>query len=204
MRKSLIAAAAATAMISAGTTAYAQAGPDGATLTVTVAPKKAGTKSKQPVNSSVHFVVTNNDSKTHAEEDRDHDAEDARSLGQGPQALQQGAARVLGRPVGLPEGLQRRQAASPRRSSASNTPNPTPLTFDVKAFVVAKDKIDFSLHARELPSLSSSRPARSAKTSKGPKLTITVPLQAQQPAPGVYAGLSQLDTTLKARRARTS
>ena len=194
MRKYLIAAAAATAAIGCGTAA-AQGGPDGATLKVTVAPKKAGT-AKRPVNSSVRFIATNNNAK--------------RTLKkldiQMPKTLKVSAKgfKFCNR-ARLEESAD--PSICPRASKVGggiahaflgvNTATPTPLTFDVKAYVVAKDRIDFSLHARELPSLFLVAPGKVTQTRKGPRLTVTVPQQAQQPAPGVFAGLAQLDATLK-------
>jgi hypothetical protein len=199
LRKYLIAAAAATAAIGAGTTAYAQGGPDGATLKVTVAPKKAGTV-KNPVNSSVHFNATSNNSKRtlkkleiqmpktlvvsakgfkFCNKAQLENSADASICPKGSKVGGGVARALLG--VNLPAEKQ------------------TPLTFDVQAFVVAKDKIDFVLHARELPSLYVVSPGKVTQTKKGPKLTVSVPQTAQQPAPDVYAGLKQLDTTLKGK-----
>ena len=84
-----------------------------------------------------------------------------------------------------------------------NTATPQPLTFDVTAFVVAKDRIDFVLKGREL-TLSLVSPGKVTKTKKGPKLTVQVPAQAQEPIPGTFAGLKQLDTTLKGKAGKNN
>jgi hypothetical protein len=197
LRKYLIAALAATAAVGVGTTAYAQGGPDGATLKVTVAPKNAGT-AKKPVNSSVHFVATNNNSKRSL---RKLDIQMPKTLkvsAKGFKFCNRGKLESSADPSVCPKASKVGGGVA-KAFLGVNTANPTPLTFDVKAFVVAKDRVDFSLHARELPSLFLVSPGKVTNTKKGPKLTVTVPEQAQQPAPGVYAGLAQLDTTLKGK-----
>ena len=197
MRKYLIAAAAATAVIGAGTTAYAQGGPDGASLKVTVAPKKAGT-AKKPVNSSVHFVATNNNSKRTLKKLEIQMPKTLTVSAKGFKFCNKAQLESSADPSVCPAASKVGGGVA-KAFLGVNTPNPTPLTFDVKAFVVAKDKIDFSLHARELPGLYFVSPGKVTQTKKGPKLTVTVPQSAQQPAPEVYAGLKQLDTTLKGK-----
>jgi len=197
LRKYLIAAVAATAAIGAGTTAYAQGGPDGATLKVTVAPKKAGT-AKKPVNSSVHFVATNNNSKRTLKKLEIQMPKTLTVSAKGFKFCNKAQLESSADPSVCPKASNVGGGVA-KAFLGVNTANPTPLTFDVKAFVVAKDKVDFSLHARELPSLFLVSPGKVTQTKKGPKLTVNVPAQAQQPAPGVYAGLAQLDTTLKGK-----
>lgn len=198
MRKYLIAAVAATAAIGGGVgIANAQGGPDGATLKVTVAPKKAGTK-KKPVNSSVHFVATNNNSQRTLKKLEIQMPKTLAVSGKGFKFCNRKQLEANADAKICPKG----SAVGGGVASALvgvNTGSPTPLTFDVKAFVVAADRVDFVLHARELPSLFVVSPGKVTKTTKGPKLTVQVPNAAQQPAPGVYAGLKQLDTTLKGK-----
>ena len=77
-----------------------------------------------------------------------------------------------------------------------NGPSPTPLHFDVTPVVVGKNRIDFNLFNAGIGNLIS--PAK----IKGSKLTITVPDAAQQPLPGTWAGLVDIDTTLKAKKGK--
>lgn len=197
MRKYLIAALAATAVVGVGSTAFAQGGPDGATLKVTVAPKKAGTV-KKPANSSVHFVATNNNNKRTLKKLEIQMPKTLKVSAKGFKFCNRAKLESSADPSVCPAASKVGGGVA-KAFLGVNTANPTPLTFDVKAFVVAKDRVDFSLHARELQSLFLVSPGKVTQTKKGPKLTVSVPLQAQQPAPGVYAGLAQLDTTLKGK-----
>jgi hypothetical protein len=194
LRKYLIVAIAAlTAM---AFTAVALAQTPAATMKVTVKPKKAGTK-KKPKNSSIELNITNNDPK--------------RTLGK--LTITSPKTFVLSA-KGLPKCSQatlenQGPDACPKKSRVgggtasalvgvnSTTTAPTPLTFDVTAFVLGPKKLGFFLAARELPIN-----VLSPGTLKGRKLTITVPDQAQQPATGVWAGLKSIHTTLKAKKGK--
>jgi hypothetical protein len=76
-----------------------------------------------------------------------------------------------------------------------NTPNPQPLTFNVTAYVGGPKLINFFLEGVELPGLKLVAPG----DIKGTKLVVTIPSAAQQPVPGTWAGLQQLDTTIGAK-----
>jgi hypothetical protein len=196
LRKYLIAAVAATALIGGGT-ALAQGGPDGATLKVTVSPKKAGT-AKKPVNSSVHFVATNNNDKRTLKK---LDIQMPKTLavsGKGFKFCNRQQFEANNDPSICPKGSKVGGGVA-HALLGVNTATPQTLTFDVTAYVVGKDRIDFLLRARELAGLSLVSPGKVTKTKNGPKLTVQVPAQAQQPVPGTYAGLKQLDTTLKGK-----
>lgn len=197
MRKYLIAAAAATAAIGGAGIASAQTPTDGASMKVTIAPQKSGT-AKKPANSSIHLVITNNDKRRTLKKLEIQMPKTLSVSGKGfkfcshKKLTDSADASVC--PKGSKVGV-----GTAKAFVGVDQPTPTPLTFDVTAFVVGKNGIDFLLHARELPSLFVVSPGKVKSTSKGPKLTVTVPIQAQQPAPGLYAGLAQLDTTLKGK-----
>jgi hypothetical protein len=195
LRKYLIVAIAALTAVAFTTVALAQTGAP-ATLKVTVKPKKAGTK-KKPKNSSIELNITNNDPK--------------RTLGK--LTITSPKTFVLSA-KGLPKCSEATlessgPSACPAKSRAgtgtasalvgvnSTTTAPTPLTFDVTAFVLGPKKLGFYLAARELPIN-----VLSPGTIKGRKLTITVPDAAQQPATGVWAGLKSIHTTLKLKKGK--
>ena len=163
-------------------------------MEVGITPKKAGTK-KKPKNSKIKLEIVNGDSK--------------RTLSKltitTPKTFKLSAAGLTkcdeatlesGGPLAArrPRGSAR---ASPTRSSASTDLPPTPLTFDVTAVVLGGKEIAFYLAARELP-VNVVAPGHLS----GRKLTIEVPVAAQQPAPGTWAGLVSLETTLGAKKGK--
>ena len=74
---------------------------------------------------------------------------------------------------------------------------PSDLEFDVTAVVTSSKNIDFYL-AEKNTGVNVLAPG----TISGRKLTIEVPAAAQQPVPGVFAGLVSLETTLKAKKGK--
>lgn len=193
MRKYLIAAVAAATV--AGGAGIADAQSTGASLKVKVGPQKAGTK-KSPKNSSVHLVVTNNDQKRTL---RKLDIQLPKTLVVSGKGFKKCSEPQLGNngPASCPKG-SKVGGGTASALLGVNGPNPVPLTFVVTAFVGGANSINFYLHSTTVP-VNVVAPGKVKKTSKGPKLIVTVPQAAQQPAPGTYAGLSQLDTTLKGK-----
>jgi len=195
LRKSLLAAVAATAVIGGTATAGAQTVSDGASVKATVAPQKAGTK-KKPANSSLHLVITNNDKRRTL---RQLEIQIPRTMNVSGKGFTFCSKATLA--AGGPAACPKRAKVGVGTASAFvgvDQPQPSPLNFEVTAFVAAKDKINFYLHSTGIP-VNVVAPGVVKKTSKGPKLTVKVPQEAQQPAPGLYAGLAQLDTTIGAR-----
>jgi hypothetical protein len=192
LRKYLIVAVAAIAAIAFASVSLAQT-PDPQTMTVKVAPKKAGTK-KHPKNSSIVLDIQNNEPK--------------RTLGKlvitSPKTFRLNATGLTKCKVSVLEAQG--PSACPKKSkvgkgtasalAAVNGPNPSPLTFDVTAVVTGKKSIVFHLHAHEIP-LDVLSPGK----IKGRKLTITVPPEAQHLGP-VWNGLKSIHTTLKAKQGK--
>jgi hypothetical protein len=77
------------------------------------------------------------------------------------------------------------------------SPTPSDLEFDVTPVVTGAKNIDFYL-AEKNTGVNVLAPG----TISGRKLTIEVPEAAQQPVPGVFAGLVSLETTLKAKKGK--
>jgi hypothetical protein len=192
LRKYLIVAIAAlTAM---AFTAVALAQTPAATMKVTVKPKKAGTK-KKPKNASIELNIVNNDPK--------------KTLGsltiQQPKTFKLSAKGLTkcdeatlesGGPSACP-AKSRVGKGTAEALVGVTSPTPTPLTFDVTAVVLGPKDIGFFLAGRQI-NINVLSPGK----LKGNKLTITVPDAAQQPTPGVFAGLKSIHTTLKAKKGK--
>jgi hypothetical protein len=189
LRKYLAGGVAVIIAAALGGTAVAQA-PD-ASSTATVSPTKAGTK-KKPKSEKLHLVVTNNNSQRSAS---DIDIVAPKTItvsGKGFPTCSQAKLESQGK------------SACPKKSKVGtgtasallgvNTGTPQPLTFKVTAFAAGAKKINFFLEGVELSGLALVSPG----TIKGHTLHVDIPDAAQQPIPGTFAGLKQLDTTLGA------
>jgi hypothetical protein len=196
LRKYLIAAVAATVAIGGAGVAAAQTPTDGASLKVTIAPKKAGTK-KKPTNVSLHLVATNYNKQRTLKKLQIQMPKTLAVSGKGFKFCSHKQLSDSVDPSVCPKGSKVGSGTALAYLGVTN-PDPQPLTFDVTAFVVGKNAIDFLLKAREIP-VTVVSPGKLTKTAKGPLLTVLVPKAAQQPAPQTYAGLAQLDTKLKGK-----
>jgi hypothetical protein len=191
LRKYLVASLAAATAIACAGVAIAQSTP--ASMTVTVSPKKAGTKPK-PKSTQLSLAIVNNDTK------RTMSALDITM----PKTL---ALSTKGFPACTVDTLDNKtKSACPRGSKVGsgvakailgvNNPDPSKqsnLTFIVTAFTGGKDKVNFYLEGI----VKVTAPGTLSKKGGKQVLHIQVPDAAQQPAPGVYAGLVSLETTLK-------
>jgi hypothetical protein len=190
LRKYLIVAIAALTAIAFATVALAQTPAQ--SMTVKIAPKKAGTKNK-PKNSSIELNIVNNEPK--------------RTLGKltitSPKTFHisakgltkcNEAALEAGGPAACP-AKSKVGGGKAEALLGVNGNAPGPLTFEVTAIVLGPKKLGFFLHALQAP-IDVLSPAQ----IKDRKLIITVPDAAQQPATGVWAGLKSIHTTLKAKK----
>lgn len=193
MRKYLIAAIAALTVIAFASVAIAQ-GP-AASMKVKLSPKKAGTK-KHPQNSKLRLVITNNDvHKTLTQLDIQLPKTVVAS-GKGFKACSEAKLNNDG-PAGCPKGSIVGHGTADAALGVDQ-PAPQPLQFDLTAVVTGKKAVDFYLHSTTIP-VNVVSPGRLKSTKKGQKLVIKVPKSAQQPAPGVFAGLVKIDSTLGAK-----
>lgn len=195
MRKFLIAAVAAVTVIAVPTVASAQT--PAATMDVKVTPTKAG-KKKKPKNSTINLSIENTatnrtmskltitTSKTFKLSTKGLTKCDRANLdpstGGGPSSCPK--ASIVGK--GTATALL-----------GVTSPTPSPLEFDVTPVVTGAKNIDFYL-AEKNTGVNVLAPG----TISGRKLTIEVPAAAQQPVPGVYAGLVSLETTMKAKKGK--
>jgi hypothetical protein len=192
LRKYLIVAIAALTTLAFAAVALAQT--PAATMTVKITPKKAGTKAK-PKNSKLTLNIVNGDSKRTL----------SRLTITAPKTFKLNAKGLT--TCDAQKLSDNGLSACPKASKVGkgiahalvgvNGPSPTPLTFDVTPVVLGAKKLSFYLAARELPVN-----VLSPGTIKGRKLIIDVPQAAQQPAPGTWAGLVSLETTLGAKKGK--
>lgn len=192
MRKILIAAVAALTAVFMATGAFAQS--DEGTMDVSVSPKNAGTK-KKPKNTELELAIENsNTSRTLSE----IEVTTPKTVKLSTKGLTTCSESTLSN-----EGLAGcKRAAQVGKGTASalvgvNTSAPRPLTFKVTAVVTGSKGLGFYLEAQELP-INVLAPGRIS----GRKLTIEVPEAAQQPAPGTFAGLVDIETSLKAKKGK--
>jgi hypothetical protein len=194
LRKYLIVAFAALTAMAFTTVALAQT--PAATMTVKIKPKKAGTK-KKPKNSSIELNIQNNDPKRTLSKLTIVSPKTFKLSAKGLTKCSQAALEANG-PAACPRASKiGGGTASALVGVNSTTTAPTPLTFDVTAFVLGPKKLGFFLSGRELPIQ-----VLSPGTIKGRKLIISVPETAQQPAAGTYAGLKSIHTTLKGKKGK--
>lgn len=191
MRKYLIAAIAALTAIAFASVAIAQ-GP-AASMKVTLSPKKAGTK-KHPQNSKLKLTITNNDvHKTLTQ----LDIQLPKTLVASGKGLKSCSVAKLNSdgPGGCPKG-SKVGGGSAEAALGVDQDQPQPLHFEVTAIVTGKKSLAFYLHSTTIP-VNVVAPGTLKNSKKGQKLVVKIPQQAQQPAPGVYAGLVSLTTTLQ-------
>ena len=84
-------------------------------------------------------------------------------------------------------------------------PQRTPLVFNVTAYVSGNNLVIFYIEQKGgsvTKALQGKISSASGKFKQ--KLVITIPPDLQQPAPGLYAALTDLKSTLSTRRARTA
>jgi hypothetical protein len=193
LRKYLIVAFAALIALAFAATSFGAA--PAATMKVTVAPKKAGTK-KKPKNSSIHLTIKNADNKRTLSKLTIVSPKTFKLSGKGLTVCKEDTL-AAGGPAACPKASRLgKGSANALVGVNSTTTAPTPLHFDVTPVLIGAKRIDFNLFTPALGNIIS--PA----TIKGSKLIITVPPVAQQPLPGTFAGLVDIDTTMKAKKGK--
>jgi hypothetical protein len=190
LRKYLITAVVAvTAVAVAAPVAAAQTEPE---MSVSITPKKAGTK-KKPKNSTIKLAIENPETTRTMTKLTITTAKTFKFAAKGLTKCAESDLETGG-PAACPKA-SRVGKGTASAALGVTSPTPTPLTFDVTAVVLGAKDIGFYLAARELP-VNVLAPGHIS----GRKLTIEVPEAAQQPVPGTFAGLISLETTLKAKK----
>jgi hypothetical protein len=192
LRKYLIVAIAALTAVAFTAVSFAQT--PAATMDVKITPKKAGTK-KKPKNSEITLEIVNSDSKRTLSRLTITQPKTFKLSAKGLTKCDE-ATLENGGPAACPRASRVGKGIA-HALVGVNGPAPTPLTFDVTPVVLGAKSIGFYLAARELD-VNVLSPGRIS----GDKLIIDVPIAAQQPAPGVWAGLVSLQTTLAAKKGK--
>ena len=195
MRKFLIVAIAAITVVAFATVALAQT--TGATMTVSLKPKKAGTKRK-PKDTALTLEIVNSDFSQTASR---IEVWLPKSLKFATQGKKKCSIATLGSggPSACPKGSKIGGGTADARAGVNTNPtNPLKLPFKVTAFLTGKKSIAFYIKQVN-GDIAGVAPAKIRKASGkyGSKLDISIPEQpAQQYPPGNYNGLERLKTTL--------
>ena len=198
MRKYLIAAIAALASIALASVAVAQS--EDVSATTTVSPSKAGTK-KKPKAAKVTTFVKNNVPNTTASKIEIDFPKTVKISGKG---LTKCALAEFSKPGGKANCPAKSKAGS-GVSNAVVGPERTPLVFNVTAYVGGNNLVIFYIEQKGgsvTKALQGKISSASGKFKQ--KLVITIPPDLQQPAPGLYAALTDLKSTLSLKKGKNS
>jgi hypothetical protein len=194
LRKTFIAAGAATLAVGVAGIAYAQTAPS-ITATASISPSKAGTKSK-PKASQFKLTVKNDPaSVTTAKQIQITFPKTLKLSTKGLTACTQSDATLA---AGDPKKLCKASVAGTGSAHANLIPSGA-VNFTVTP-LVGKNELLFYLAAT---GGVSNRYVLHGKIS-GSKLTIAIPPNVQQPIPGLYSALADLSTTLKMTKGKNS
>ena len=198
MRKTLIAALTALTALALAAVAIAQT-PPSIEVKATISPTKSGTK-KKPKSEKISLQIDNSrESKTSASK---IEISFPKTLKLSTKGLKTCSVAKLDA-----DG----KAACPRGSAAGvgtadalvnpQSDNPASLKFNVTTFVAGKNLLAFYLEEQGNPDgVQQALPAKITKVSGnkvyGQKITISIPANLQQPAPGVYSTLIQIKNSL--------
>ena len=197
MRKYLIVALAAMLSIAVAAVAVAQDPATAPEVTAKLTPSNAGTK-KKPTNSTLKLFVKNN--KTDA-------TVDTITVNVGKQVKLSGKGfKYCTAPTLNSQGKDACPSGSKDGSGTANAvvgPGKAPLKFTVDAYVGSKSSIIF--YVQQVG--GTVRKALVGKVSRaggkfGQKIVIKIDEDLQQPAPGVYSSLVDLQTTIKAKKGK--
>ena len=193
MYKYLIAAVAAVTVIASVGVATAQT--PAAKMKVKVSPADAGTKQK-PKNSTIKLSVENTATNRTMSK---LTITTAKTFKLSTKGLTKCSRSKLDPSTGGGPGACPKAAIVGKGTATAllgvTSPTPTPLKFIVTPVVTGPKNIDFYL-AETTTGVNVLAPG----TISGRKLTIQVPAAAQQPVPGVYAGLVSLNATMRAKK----
>jgi predicted peroxiredoxin len=197
LRKYLIAVIAALAALAMATVAVAQ--NSDVTATTTVSPTKSGTK-KKPKSIKVTTFVQNNVPNTTAAKIEIDFPKTVKISGKGLTSCKLSAIQANGK-----SACPAKSKAGTGLSHAVVGPDRIPLNFDVTAFVGGKNLVIFYIKQQN----GTVTKALQGKISKGSgkfaqKLVITIPPDLQQPAPGLYAALTDLKSTLSLKKGKNA
>jgi hypothetical protein len=198
LRKSFLVATSATLAVGVAGIAYAQTPAPAPTSVVKVAPSKAGTKSKPKASTLTLSVKNNDESKTTASQIAVTLPSTLKLSTKGlnqctveDEALLAGGATTL-----CKSSIAGKGEAHARLNPYSTSP--APINFKVTP-LVGKNELLFYLEQTN----GGVKALLHGKIS-GRKLTIKISPELQQPAPGAFSALSDLSTTLKAKKGKNN
>jgi hypothetical protein len=168
--------------------------------TTKVSPTKAGTK-KKPKNTKVTTFVKNNVPNTTASKIEIDFPSTVKISGKG---LTKCALGEFAKPGG-DDNCPSKSKAGSGVANAVVGPQRTPLVFDVTAYVSGNNLVVFWIQQRG----GTVTKALQGKISKASgkyaqKLVISIPADLQQPAPGLYAALVDLKSSLSLKKGKNS
>ena len=197
MRKYFIAAIAALAALAMASVAVAQ--NSDVTATTTVSPTKSGTK-KKPKSIKVTTFVKNNIEGTTAEKIEIDFPKTVKISGKGLTACKLSAIQAQGK-----SACPGKSKAGTGISHAVVGPDRVPLNFNVTAFVGGKNLVIFYIEQQGGTVTKALKGVISKSSGKfAQKLVITIPPDLQQPAPGLYAALTDLKSTLQLKKGKNA
>ncbi len=198
MRKSLAAIVAVPTVLVMATVAFAQNPTPVVDVTATASPSKAGTK-KKPKSESVKLVIKNSEeSKSSA----------SRIEITFPKSLKVNTAGLPTCSVAKLDGggapsCGKAKAGSGNAVANLNPNAPSKLYFKSTPYVAGKNKLAFYLQQTNGENgpvnpdgVAQALPATLKKAGSGQKLTINIPGNLQQPAPGTFSALLSITSTL--------
>jgi hypothetical protein len=195
LRKYLIAVIAALAALAVASVAVAA--DSDVTATTKITPSKAGTK-KKPKSVKITTFIKNNVEGTTAKTIEIDFPKTVKISGKGLTACKLSAIQTGG-----PSACPAKSKAGTGLSHAVVGPDRVPLNFDVTAFVGGNNLVIFYIK-QQGGTVSKALQGKISKASGkyAQKLVITIPPDLQQPAPGLYAALTDLTSTLSLKKGK--
>jgi hypothetical protein len=195
LRKTLIAALTALTALAMTAVALAQNPAPSIDVSATVSPTKAGTK-KKPKSEKVNLTITNSkESKTSASKIQISFPKYLKLSTKGLKTCSVSKLDSQGK-AACPKAAKAGSGTAAALVNPSSA-NPAPLNFDVTTYVAGKNLLAFYLEQQGTDSgVQQALPAKITKSGSGQKLTINIPGNLQQPAPGVYSALQQIKNSL--------
>jgi hypothetical protein len=196
LRKFLIAALAAVMSLAVAAVAVAQ-DPSAPDVTASVSPAKAGTKSK-PKYSTLKLSVKNNKTDATVDSITVNIAKNVKLDGDGFVYCTAATLNTTGK-----TGCKAGSKAGSGTANAVVGPGRAPIKFTVDVYVGSKSSVIF--YVQQVG--GTVRKALTGKISRasgkfGQKIVIKIDQDLQEPAPGVFSSLVDLNTTVKAKRGR--
>jgi hypothetical protein len=198
LRKTLIAALTALVALALTAVAIAQT-PPSIDVTATASPTKAGTK-KKPKSEKINLLINNSrESKTSASKIEISFPKTLKLSTKGLKTCSVAKLDSQGKaacPTAAKAGVGTADALVNPQSD-----NPASLKFNVTTYVAGKNLLAFYLEQQGNDSgVQQALPAKittvSGSKTYGQKITISIPANLQQPAPGVYSTLIQIKNSL--------